>query len=174
MYLKAYANHFPWVKLWLLPACSLMAFLRYIQVFSYFKMKILCQVEHTLEKCWHKFGWNPLRNKWVIWHTSECTKREKHPGFTQAPASTRKSVQWNERNKQTNKKKQRARKNVIHGRKPFIRRTHTKNWGNNLNQLRVNDSWCIEGTNCLVNGWIGAKGMVFRAWVHERAPLNSQ
>ena len=29
-------------------------------------------------------------------------------------------------------------------------------------------------TICLVNGWIGAKGMVFQAWVHEQAPLNLQ
>ena len=32
-----------------------------------------------------------------------------------------------------------------------------------------------EGTICLVNGRIaGARGMIFRAWVHERVPLNSQ
>ena len=31
--------------------------------------------------------------------------------------------------------------------------------------LQVNDSSYIEGTICLVNG---ARGMVFRAWAHER------
>ena len=34
--------------------------------------------------------------------------------------------------------------------------------------LQVNDSLYIEGTICLVNELIGAKGMVFRAWAHER------
>ena len=34
--------------------------------------------------------------------------------------------------------------------------------------LQANDSLYIEGTICLVNELIGAKGMVFRAWVHER------
>ena len=37
-----------------------------------------------------------------------------------------------------------------------------------IKRLQVNDSSYIEGTICLVNEWIGAKGMVFRAWAHER------
>ena len=39
-----------------------------------------------------------------------------------------------------------------------------------IKQLQINDSSYIEGTICLVNELIGAKGMVFRAWAHERAP----
>ena len=38
------------------------------------------------------FGWKPLKNVWVIWQTSECTKREFEktlPGFMQAPANPR-------------------------------------------------------------------------------------
>ena len=63
--------------------------------------------------------------------------------------------------KQRNKeKKRRARKNVFGGRKPFIRRTQ-RTGGNDLNKLRVNDSGHNEGTIC-------ARGMVFRAWAHER------
>ena len=31
-----------------------------------------------------------------------------------------------------------------------------------------------KGTICLLSGLIGIKGIVFRAWAHERAPLNSQ
>ena len=37
-----------------------------------------------------------------------------------------------------------------------------------IKRLQVNDSSYIEGTICLVNERIGAKGMVFRAWAHER------
>ena len=43
-----------------------------------------------------------------------------------------------------------------------------------IKRLQVNDSSYIEGTICLVNKWIGAEGMVSRAWAHERVPLNSQ
>ena len=43
-----------------------------------------------------------------------------------------------------------------------------------IKRLQVNDSPYIEGTICLVNEWIGAKGMVFCEWAHERVPLNSQ
>ena len=89
------------------------------------------------------------------------------PGFTQAPASLQKSVRWKWK-KQT-KKKRRVRKNVIDGRKDFIgciRKTNENNW----NKLRVNDSGYNEGTICLLNGWMGAKGMVFWAWAYERAP----
>ena len=35
--------------------------------------------------------------------------------------------------------------------------------------LQVNDSSYIEGIFCLVNELTGAKGMVFRAWVHNGA-----
>ena len=37
-----------------------------------------------------------------------------------------------------------------------------------IKRLQVNDSSYIEGTICLVGGWVGAGGMVFRAWAHER------
>ena len=57
----------------------------------------------------------------------------------------------NERKKQTNKEeKQRARKNVIDGRKPFIRCIR-RTGENDLNELRVNDSLHNEDTICLVN-----------------------
>ena len=73
-----------------------------------------------------------------------------------------------QRKKQRNKeKKRRARKKVYGGRKPFIRRAQ-RTGENDLDKLRANDSGYNEGTICLVNGWIGAKGMVFRAWAHER------
>ena len=45
---------------------------------------------------------------------------------------------------------------------------------NDLDKLHVNDSGHNEGTICLVNRWIGTRGMGFRAWAHKRAPLNSQ
>ena len=50
------------------------------------------------------------------------------------------AMKMKERNKQTNKEeKRRARRNVIDGRKPFIR--HTQRTGeNDLNKLRVNNS----------------------------------
>ena len=32
----------------------------------------------------------------------------------------------------------------------------------------------IKGTNCLVSGSIGDKGMVFQAWAHKQMPLNLQ
>ena len=50
---------------------SVITFLKYIQVFTYFRLKIVWQVEHT----WHKFGWNPLRkfdkqvNVQKVWKT---------------------------------------------------------------------------------------------------------
>ena len=58
-----------------------------------------------------------------------------HAKFPQAHEKVRDE---NERNKQT-KKKGRARKNVIDGRKSFIRCTQ-RTGENNLNKLRVNDS----------------------------------
>ena len=44
-----------------------------------------------------------------------------------------------ENERKTKKKKQRTRKNVIDGRKPFIRRIR-RTGENDLNELRVNDS----------------------------------
>ena len=45
-------------------------------------------------------------------------------------------------------------------------------WGGghvmDTNEPQVNDSWYIEGTIYLVGGWVGAGGMVFRAWAHGR------
>ena len=43
-----------------------------------------------------------------------------------------------------------------------------------INQLQLDDCQYNEGTICLVDKLMGAWGMVFRAWVHERSPLNSQ
>ena len=78
---------------------------------------------------------------------------------------TKKVCDENERKKQ--EKKRRARKNGFDGRKPFI--TPIQEMGeNDLHEVRVNDCGYKEGTICLVNGWIGPKGMVFRAWAHER------
>ena len=47
-------------------------------------------------------------------------------------------------------KKQRARKNVIHGRKPFIT-PKQKTGGNDLHELLGNDCGYNEGTICVVN-----------------------
>ena len=49
------------------------------------------------------------------------------------------------------KKKRRAHKNVIHGRKPFIMPIQ-KTGGNDLHKLQVNDYGYNESTICLVNG----------------------
>ena len=175
MYLKAYANHLPGVQV--METISLQCNgLSHIHSSVYFRLKIVRQVEHTLEKCWHKFGWNPLRNEWVIQHTSECTKREFEKillGFMGAPASPRKSVRWKwkkQTNKQRRRKKTTGAKNVFVGRKEFIRLMQ-KARVINIKRLQLNNFWYIEGTICLVNGWMG---MVFWAWAHERAPLNSQ
>ena len=77
--------------------------------------------------------------------------------------------------KQRNKeeKKRRARKNVIDGRKPFIM-PKQKTGENDLHKLLGNNCGYNEGTICVVNGCISINRMVFRAWVYERAPLNSQ
>ena len=48
-------------------------------------------------------------------------------------------------------KKRRARKNVIHGRKPFIM-PKQKTGGNDPHELLGNDCGCNEGTICVVNG----------------------
>ena len=68
----------------------------------FYRLKIVWQIGHTLKKCWYKFGWNPLRNEWVIGQTSECTKRgfEKIlPGFMKVPASPQKVCNKNEQRK---------------------------------------------------------------------------
>ena len=70
-------------------------------------------------------------------------------------------------------KKRRARKDSIHGRKPFIT-AKQKTSGNYPHEARGNDYRYNEGTICLVSRLIGGKGMVFRAWAHKRMPLNSQ
>ena len=59
-------------------------------------------------------------------------------GSRKPPQAHEKVCNENERNKQT-KKKRHARKNVIDGRKPFIRCTQ-RTGENDLNKLRVNDS----------------------------------
>ena len=62
-------------------------------------------------------------------------------GSRKLPQAHKKVCDENETNKQTNKEeeKRRARRNVIDGRKPFIR--HTQRTGeNDLNKLRVNNS----------------------------------
>ena len=45
---------------------------------------------------------------------------------------------------------------------------------NDLHELLGNDCLYNEGTICVVNRCISVKRIVFRAWAHERAPLNSQ
>ena len=77
--------------------------------------------------------------------------------------------------KETNKeeKKRRARKNIIDGRRAFIGYLW-KTRAMDINQLQLDDCWYNEGTICLVDKLMGAWGMVFRAWAHERSPLNSQ
>ena len=74
---------------------------------------------------------------------------------------------------ETKKKKRRTHKNVIDGRKPFIT-PKQKTGANNLHELLGNDCGYNEGTICVVNGCISINRMVFRAWAHERVPLNSQ
>ena len=79
----------------------------------------------------------------------------------------------NENETKKQRKKRRARKDIIDGSRPFIRYAQ-KTRAMDINQLHINDYRHNEGTICLVNGWMGTKGMVFRAWAHEWAPLNSQ
>ena len=66
-----------------------------------------------------------------------------------------------------------ARKNVIHGRKPFIA-PKQKTDGNDLHELLGNDCGYSEGTICVLSGWSCVKRMVFWAWAHEQVSLNSQ
>ena len=39
-----------------------------------------------------------------------------------------------------------------------------------INQLQLDDCRYNEGTICLVDKLMGAWGIVFRAWAHERSP----
>ena len=71
------------------------------------------------------------------------------------------------------RKKRRVHKNVFDGRGELLRHLW-KGHVMDIDEPQVNDSWYIEGTICLVNEWMSAKAMVFQAWVHKRAPLNSQ
>ena len=86
---------------------------------------------------------------------------------------TKKVCDENETKKQRRSKKRCARKNVIDGRKLFIM-PKQKTGENDVHELLGNNYGYNEGTICVLNGCIGIKRMVFRAWVHERAPLNSQ
>ena len=79
-------------------------------------------------------------------------KKRKLPGFTQAPASPRKKCAMK---KETKIRKRRARKNIIHRRKPFI--VPIQETGeNNLHEPRGDDCGYNERTICLVNGCISA------------------
>ena len=69
------------------------------------------------------------------------------------------------------KKKRRASKNYIHGRKPFIT-SMLRTSENDLHEPRGEDYVYNKGTICLVSRLIGDKGMIFRAWAHKRTPLN--
>ena len=61
----------------------------------------------------------------------------------------------------------------IHGRKPFIT-PKQKTGENDLHELLGNDCGYNEGAICVVNERINVNRMVYRAWAHERASLNSQ
>ena len=65
-------------------------------------------------------------------------KEKSIQGSRKLPQAHEKVCNENERNKQR-RKKRRMRKDVIHGRKPFIRRTQ-RTGENDLNKLRVKDS----------------------------------
>ena len=120
--------------------------------------------------------WLNSIKKWVsYWRTKWMHKKRVWKNISGAHVSPRKSVRWkwNKETKKQRKKKRRACKNIIDGRRPFIRDAR-KTRAMDINQLQTNDYWYNKGTICLVSGWVSAKGMVFRAWAHERAPLNSQ
>ena len=70
-------------------------------------------------------------------------------GSRKLPQVHEKMCDENETKKQ--RKKRRARKNVIDGRKHFIGRLH-KTSEDDRDKLRDNDSGHNEGTICLVNG----------------------
>ena len=89
----------------------------------------------------------------------------------QAPASPRKKCAM--KIKETRIRKQRALKNIIHRRKPFIAPIQ-ETGKNDLHEPRGDDCGYNEGTICLVGGLIIGREMVFRVWAHKRTPLNSQ
>ena len=73
--------------------------------------------------------------------------------------------------KQETRKKQHARKDVIHGRKPFIM-SMWRTGENDLHEPQGDDYGYNKGTICLVSRLIRGKAMVFQAWAHKRTPLN--
>ena len=75
--------------------------------------------------------------------------------------------------KETRIRKRRARKNIIHRRKPFIAPIQ-ETGENDLHEPRGDDCGYNESIIFLVGGSIVGREMVFRAWVHKRTPLNSQ
>ena len=129
----------------------------------FFRLKIVWQVEHAWEKYWHKFGWNPLRNKWVIWHKQVNAQKDRNfRGSCQLPQANEKSVRW-----KWKKKKNDRHLNIFDERREFIRHVWNTR-GMDIKRFQVNESWYIEGTICLINEWIGAKGMVVWAWAYKR------
>ena len=98
------------------------------------------------------------------------------PGFTQAPASPQKGCAM--KMKET-RKKQRAHKMLLMTGNHFIsciQRISEKG----LNKLQINDSEDNKGTTYSFSKRLhgcqgdGFSSMVFQAWAHEQAPLNSQ
>ena len=80
-------------------------------------------------------------------------------------------MKMKERNKE--EKKRRALNNNFIDRIDRLRRYQRNGWME-LSERRDIDSLDIEGTYTLVMGRYRAEGMVYRAWAHERAPLNTQ
>ena len=125
--------------------------------------------------------WLKSIKKWVsYWRTKWMHKKRIWKNISGAHVSSRKPTKKCAHKKvcdilleNETKKKRLARKNIIDGRRAFIRYAQ-KTRAMDINQLQIDDCWYNEGTICLVNGWMSAKGMVFRTWVHERAPLNLQ
>ena len=93
-------------------------------------------------------------------------------GSRKLPQVHEKVCDENERNKEQ-RKKQYLHKNVIDGRKPFIRSTQITG-ENDLNERRISDSGHNEGSYHLFTKRVnGSQGGGFRAWVHKRAPFSS-
>ena len=116
--------------------------------------KVLIQVWLKSIKKWVSY----LINKWMH-------KKRKNSGVHASSCKPTKSVWW--KWKKESRRKNEGRLKYFWWKGEYIR------WLRNtrvmdIKQLQLNDSWYIEGTICLVNEWIGAKGMVFRAWVHKR------
>ena len=68
--------------------------------------------------------------------------------------------------KMKQRKKRRTRKNLIHGRKPFII-PKQKTGGNDLHKLLGNDCGYNEGTICVLSGEV-----VLREWFFEHGRTN--